>query len=191
MGKKQKNCDPANSSDDHKGDWWDHVAYDPEHRLVLAVVPGARRRSRTPRRSSPRSGTAPTAWRPSLMTSDKYPDYTSAIGLSFGVPVTEPTTGPGRRPILPARRLPQGLTYATVHKQRQNDRVVGVEPPADPGDRRGSGSRLGRVGGEPDGEYVVCGAAARHRPRPEPRKTRKTYRFRKNCLAASRVGARK
>ena len=42
MGKKQKNCDPANSSDDHKGDWWDHVAYDPEHRLVLAVVPGAR-----------------------------------------------------------------------------------------------------------------------------------------------------
>ena len=29
--------------DDHKGDWWDHVAYDPEHKLVLAVVPGARR----------------------------------------------------------------------------------------------------------------------------------------------------
>ena len=61
------------------------------------------------------------------MTSDEYPAYTSAIGLAFGVPVTEPTTGPGRRPILPARRLPQGLTYATVHKQRQNDRVVGVE----------------------------------------------------------------
>jgi hypothetical protein len=29
--------------DDHKGDWWGHVAYDPEHKLVLAVVPGARR----------------------------------------------------------------------------------------------------------------------------------------------------
>jgi hypothetical protein len=29
--------------DDHKGDWWDHVAYDPEHKLVLAVIPGARR----------------------------------------------------------------------------------------------------------------------------------------------------
>jgi len=126
VGKKQKNCDPANSSDDHKGDWWDHVAYDPEHRLVLAVVPGARSienaeeivatvRDRT-------NGVAPQ-----LMTSDEYPAYTSAIGLAFGVPVTEPTTGPGRRPILPARRLPQGLTYATVHKQRQNDRVVGVE----------------------------------------------------------------
>ena len=126
VGKKQKNCDPANSSDDHKGDWWDHVAYDPEHRLVLAVVPSVRLienaeeivatvRDRT-------NGVAPQ-----LMTSDEYPAYTSAIGLAFGVPVTELTTGPGRRPILPARRLPQGLTYATVHKQRQNDRVVGVE----------------------------------------------------------------
>ena len=125
VGKKQKNCDPANSSDDHKGDWWDHVAYDPEHRLVLAVVPGARSienaeeivatvRDRT-------NGVAPQ-----LMTSDEYPAYTSAIGLAFGVPVTEPTTGPGRRPILPARRLPQGLTYATVHKQRQNDAWSGV-----------------------------------------------------------------
>ena len=42
MAKKQTNCDPTNPADDHKGDWWDHVAYDPEHKLVLAVVPGAR-----------------------------------------------------------------------------------------------------------------------------------------------------
>ena len=42
VAKKQKNCDPADPADDHKGDWWDHVAYDPEHKLVLAVVPGAR-----------------------------------------------------------------------------------------------------------------------------------------------------
>ena len=42
VNEKQKYCDPADPADDHKGDWWDHVAYDPEHRLVLAVVPGAR-----------------------------------------------------------------------------------------------------------------------------------------------------
>ena len=41
VNKKQKNCDPTDPADDHKGDWWDHVAYDPEHKLVLAVVPGA------------------------------------------------------------------------------------------------------------------------------------------------------
>jgi hypothetical protein len=38
VGKKQKNCDPANPDDDHKGDWWDHVAFDPlcgaPHRIL-------------------------------------------------------------------------------------------------------------------------------------------------------------
>lgn len=126
MGKKEKNCDPADPGDDHKGDWWDHVAIDPEHRLVLAVVPGARSienaeevvaavKSRT-------DGVAPR-----LMTSDEYPAYASAIEVAFGVPVTRPATGPGRRPILPGRRLPEGLTYATVHKEREADRVVAVE----------------------------------------------------------------
>jgi transposase-like protein len=26
VAKKQKHCDPFNPADDHKGDWWDHVA---------------------------------------------------------------------------------------------------------------------------------------------------------------------
>jgi hypothetical protein len=42
VAKKQANCDPDNPADDHEGDWWDYVVYDAEHRLVLAVVPGAR-----------------------------------------------------------------------------------------------------------------------------------------------------
>ncbi|MGZ3315770.1 MAG: hypothetical protein ACXU95_00550 [Isosphaeraceae bacterium] len=179
MGKKQKNCDPANSSDDHKGDWWDHVAYDPEHRLVLAVVPGARSienaeeivatvRDRT-------NGVAPQ-----LMTSDEYPDYTSAIGLAFGVPVTEPTTGPGRRPILPARRLPQGLTYATVHKQRQNDRVVGVERRLILGTEGGLEAALGASAVS---QTVNTSFVERQHGTDRgqnARKTRKTYRFSKD-----------
>ena len=64
---------------------------------------------------------------PRLMTSDEYPAYASAFEAAVGVPVAGPTTGPGRRPILPERRLPQELTYATVHKERENDRVVAVE----------------------------------------------------------------
>ena len=42
VGKKEKHCDPQDPQDAHQGDNWDHVAYDPEHRLVLAVVPGKR-----------------------------------------------------------------------------------------------------------------------------------------------------
>jgi hypothetical protein len=40
--KKQEHCDPEDPADDHHGDWWDHVALNPETRLMLAVVPGAR-----------------------------------------------------------------------------------------------------------------------------------------------------
>jgi hypothetical protein len=42
VAKKQENCDPLDPADEQKGDWWDHKGYDPEHRLVVCVVPGAR-----------------------------------------------------------------------------------------------------------------------------------------------------
>ncbi len=42
MAKKQEHCDPRDPADEQKGDWWDHKGYDPEHRLVVSVVPGAR-----------------------------------------------------------------------------------------------------------------------------------------------------
>ena len=125
VDKKQKNCDPADPADDHKGDWWHHVAYDPEHRLVLAVVPGARSIENAEEVVAAVKGRTDSI-SPRLMTSDEYPAYASAIEAAFGVPAG-PTTGPGRRPILPQRRLPQGLTYATVHKEREHDRVVAVE----------------------------------------------------------------
>jgi hypothetical protein len=124
--KKQKNCDPANPADDHKGDWWDHVAIDPEHRLVLAVVPGARSIENAEEIVAEVKGRTDGA-SPRLMTSDEYPAYASAIEAAFGVPVAVSATGPGRRPILPGRQLPEELTYATVHKEREDDRVVAVE----------------------------------------------------------------
>jgi IS1 family transposase len=42
VGKKEKHCDPDNPDDAQQGDNWDHVAFDPEHRLVVPVVPGKR-----------------------------------------------------------------------------------------------------------------------------------------------------
>ena len=42
VGKKEKHCDPAEPADAQQGDNWDHVAFDPEHRLVVSVVPGKR-----------------------------------------------------------------------------------------------------------------------------------------------------
>ena len=42
VAKKEANCDRADEADDPKGDYWDHDAYDPRHRFVVKVVPGAR-----------------------------------------------------------------------------------------------------------------------------------------------------
>jgi hypothetical protein len=126
VAKKQKNCDPTNPDDDHKGDYWDHIALDPEHRLVLAVVPGARTIESAEELVTAvkqRLGDEP----PRLITSDELPAYTTAIQTVFGTPVEpELTPRPGPRPILPARQTPEGLVYATVHKEREQNRVVAV-----------------------------------------------------------------
>src|SRR4051794_1384250 len=126
VNKKQKNCDPTDPADDHKGDWWDHVGFDPEHKPVLAEVPGARSIENAEEVVAAAEGRTDDA-APRLMTSDEYPAYASAIEAAFGVPVTQPVSGPGRRPTLPERRLPEDLTYATVHKEREGGRVVAVE----------------------------------------------------------------
>ena len=57
--KKQEHCDPTDPADANRGDCWDHVAFDPEHRLVVSVVPGARDDRGAPRRWSPTSSAGP------------------------------------------------------------------------------------------------------------------------------------
>jgi IS1 family transposase len=128
VGKKQKNCDPLDPDDDHKGDWWDHVAYDPEHKLVLAVVPGARVTESVDEvvdEVKDRLDGQP----PALMTSDEYPVYRTVIEEVFSRPVVAPRgpARPGRPRLLPERRLDPGVTYATVRKERKKNRVVAVD----------------------------------------------------------------
>jgi hypothetical protein len=85
------------------------VAFDPQHRLVVSVVVGKRTednacqvvhefRERTDGRLI------------NLMTSDEYPAYATAIAAVYGEPA-----------------FPEWLVYATVHKTRENNRVVKVE----------------------------------------------------------------
>jgi IS1 family transposase len=126
VGKKQRNCDPADPADDHCGDYWDYVAYDPEHRLVLVVIPGARTEENgraLVAEVEERTGGGP----PELMTSDEYPVYAGAIRETYGEPVPAERK-PGRPRVVPERRVPEGVVYATVHKHRVKGRVVAVEP---------------------------------------------------------------
>jgi len=125
VGKKEKHCDPENPADAHQGDNWDHVAFDPEHRLVVSVVPGKRTEDKVHRLVQDfqrRTGGRLM----NLMTSDEYPAYQTAIFETYGVEQESPRTGRPGRPKKPRKVLSKKLKYATVHKERQNGRVVKV-----------------------------------------------------------------
>jgi IS1 family transposase len=123
VGKKPEHCDPTDPADDHKGEWWDHIAYDPEHRLVVGVEPGARVGESV--EAIVEDFKRRTGGRPmNLMTSDEHRPYKEAILRAYGV---EAPTTPGGRPVRAPRMVaPPSLCYAAVHKVRRLGRVVEI-----------------------------------------------------------------
>ena len=162
VGKKQKNCDPLNPDDEHKGDWWDHVAYDPQHKLVLAVVPGARVTESVEEVVGEVKDRL-DGQSPDLMTSDEYPVYETVIETAFSQMVVAPqeTAGPGGRPLLPQRCLDPGVTYATGAQKAAEQPRRGRRSDGRAGDPRGGGPSAEGVGVQPDDQHVVRGASAR------------------------------
>jgi IS1 family transposase len=125
VGKKEKHCDDDDPADQSRGDCWDHVAFDPEHRLVLAVIPG----ERTAETVEELVGDVKERLggrTPELITTDEYALYPGAILEAFGEEVVPPRTGRRGRPRKPYKVAPEGLRYATVHKVRKKGRVVEV-----------------------------------------------------------------
>jgi IS1 family transposase len=126
VGKKEKHCDPENPADAKQGDNWDHVALDPEHRLVVSVVPGKRTAENVEKLVQDfKPRTAGRAL--NLLTSDEYPAYKAAILDAYGTEVVPPHTGQPGRPKASYKVAPPELHYATVHKTREQGRVVKVE----------------------------------------------------------------
>lgn len=122
VGKKERNCQPQEA---HAGDCWDHVALDPESRLVVSLVVGKRTADATRQVVADfRRRTEGRVMR--LMTSDEYPAYPDAIRSAYGRVVTPPRTGKAGRPRKAFVEVPPEVTYATVHKHRRNGRVVSV-----------------------------------------------------------------
>ncbi len=169
VGKKQKHCGPDEAP---RGDCWDHVALDAESRLVLSVVVGKRTEANA--RQLVYELRERTDGRPlNLITTDEYSAYASAITAVYAEP------GPPGEAIPEARRLPEWLVYATVHKTREQNRVVKVEA------RLVYGTLLSLAAAL---VWAVLGCVStafversngtdRHR---NSRKARKTYRFSKD-----------
>ena len=180
MGKKPKNCNPDDPDDAPGGDSWDFVAFDPEHRLVLAVVPGARTAESAQaivEEVKERVGEGP----PTLLTRDELPASTTAIATTFGVPVPAPAPrGPGRPRVMPEWSPPAGLCYATVPKERAHGRVVAVDQEQVFGTAEALEEALGASSAS---QTVNTSFVERHHGTDRGRngrKSRKTYRFSKD-----------
>jgi IS1 family transposase len=126
VGKKEKHCDPDDPADAQQGDNWDHVALDPEHRLVVSVVPGKRTREKV--QALVEDFKQRTGGRPmNLITSDEYKPYREAILKAYSKKVVPRRTGRPGRPRLPHDTPLPALKYATVHKTRNKGRVVKID----------------------------------------------------------------
>src|SRR5262249_42314328 len=118
VAQKEKTCEEDDPEDQFRGDGWDHVAFDPEHRLVLAVLPGERTAETVQewvgdvqKRLEGRT--------PEGITTDEYAPSQGAILETFGEEVVPPRTGPPGRPRKPYKVAPAGLNSATVHTTRK------------------------------------------------------------------------
>jgi len=107
------------------GDTWIWVAFDPVHKLVIAVLVGERSEEAAVGLITRLRTRLADACRP-LLLSDALPHYAAAILRIFGVWVQPQRQGP--RGCLPKPRQvpPPDLKYAVVHKKRQRGRVVSV-----------------------------------------------------------------
>src|SRR6266478_5733110 len=118
-------CDPADPGDAEQGDQWDHVALDPDHRLVVSVMAGKRTAENVEKVVD--DFKARTGGRlMHLITRDEYRAYPPAILNAYGTEVVPPRTGKPGRPKAPHRVAPPELQYATVHKTREKGRIVKV-----------------------------------------------------------------
>jgi hypothetical protein len=131
---KPDGSEPVNSESDDAdfadeptcGDNWDHVAFDPEHRLVLKVVNG--KRSHLHVRTVLGAVNRIMGGRvPRLITSDEFSAYYGELLLQYGVLVQPKRKGKRGRLPKPRLKAPKELLYATVHKTRENGKVAKVE----------------------------------------------------------------
>jgi IS1 family transposase len=181
VGKKRRRCDRCDPADHDKGDCWDHVAFDAEHKLVLGVVVGRRDnaaalalmhdlRGRVPELAP--AAPAPTKEEKKhvlLLVTDGYLGYPTSVRLAFA--------GAGGSPPPP----PPGLTYAVVRKRYdEHGHVAGVERQAVCGTTR----QLGRaLAGSPVSAVANTAFVERHNATDRhrnARKARRTYRFSKS-----------
>jgi IS1 family transposase len=185
-GKKDKHCDPARPEDQELGSWWDHVLIDPDSKLIVTCVVG-RRTADTASAALADFHRRTDGQIELVISSDAYPVYLSAIVSLYGVDkhdleLTEQQKAECGWDELPEVLIPEELCYATVHKHRENNRVVRVEHRLVLGAAKQLQALLGQGSSSPtiNTSYVErYHGTHRHQ---NARKARKVYTFSKELL---------
>lgn len=125
LRKKEGNLTALESLEREWGDCWIWIAFDPVSKVVLGFVLGKRTKDRAVRllnrvRDVMGFGCFP------LFTSDELAAYEDALVEVFGVTVQAERKGDRGRFPKPRQVPSPELKYATVHKERKNNRVVKV-----------------------------------------------------------------
>jgi IS1 family transposase len=129
--KKDKHCNPADPADKDQGSQWDHVLIDVESRLIVSMVVGKRTKE-TLQQAFSDFYQRTDGGLPALITTDEYVAYFSVIVSTWGVrkedlEMTEEEKERYGWDEMPAIYFPVEISYATVHKEREQGRVVKVE----------------------------------------------------------------
>jgi hypothetical protein len=114
------------------------------------------------------------------LTSDENPAYAEAIKEAYGEEYQPRRRGQRGRKPAKRKRVPRGLKYATVHKEREGNRVVRVEQRVVYGTRAAvlAALAVSLVSTAVNTVFVErSNGSDRHR---NSRKVRKTYRFSKD-----------
>lgn len=185
--KKRKRCSEEELAHERVGDFWDHVAFDPEHRLVLGVVFGRRDQVNVQRLMV--AVKAQLQGRvPSLITTDGYSGYAEVFQRVFGT-MLKPTHKRGEpNPGGPKRLVPPELTHAMVQKVIEKGRVVEVKRELSIGTQANLDAALSAstVSTQVNTSFVERhNGTDRHR---NARKARRTYRFSKRRDAHDAAG---
>jgi IS1 family transposase len=166
VGKKAKHCDPDDPDDARQGDHWDHVALDPEHRLVVSVVPG-KRTAENVRRLVNDFKQRTQGRLMNLITTDEYSAYETEILAAYGETVVPPRTGKPGRPRKPYQKPPDDLRYATVHKTREKGRVTKIEQRVVFGTVAGRAGGAGGIDGQQGHQHGLRRTPEWDRPQPQ------------------------
>lgn len=184
--KKRGRCSGAELEQERVGDCWDHIAFDPEHRLVLGVVLGRRSQGHiqklVQRVKEQLQGRVPR-----LISTDGFSGYAQVFQQVFGV-MLRPPRPRGRKQPAPRRLLPPQLTHAMVQKVIEGGRVTEVKRQLAIGSRQKLQAALkaSSVSTKVNTSFLERhNATDRHR---NARKSRRSYRFSKDWQVHAAAG---